>query len=61
MQTMYFKFLEKDDLNKYTHLVEKTGNLLISDEQILYFNELNDHIEERWVKDKLIEPEELVT
>ena len=55
---MYFKFLEPSDLDKYTHLNSKSGNILVSDDQFFYFNELNELIEEYWTN-KLIEPEDL--
>ena len=57
---MYFKFLEPSDLDKYPHLNSKMGNLLLSDDQFFFYNDLNKLIEKHWIN-TLISPEELAS
>lgn len=57
---MYFKFLEPSDLDKYPHLNRKMGNLLLSDDQFFFYNDLNKLIDKHWIN-TLIAPEELAS
>ena len=56
---MYYRFVTKEDLVNYPHLVNKSGNILLSDNQSLFYEELDILTEEGWLKrnsDNSMEP-----
>jgi hypothetical protein len=59
---MYYRFVTKDDLVNYPHLVNKNGNILLSDNQSIFYEELDRMIEEGWLKrnsDTSLEPSDV--
>ena len=59
---MYYRFVTKEDLVNYPHLVNKQGNILLSDNQSLFYEELDNLLEDGWVRrhsDNSLEPSQV--